>query len=115
MTSHIDPTEELRPQLAFDPRDAPLVGVGTGTAIPPALLTADRVRRAFAAPRTWTPETSDESRRPRLRPGASGPVPASVLIPLVIRDHGLTVLLTERTAHLHDHAGQVSFPGGSAE
>ena len=27
----------------------------------------------------------------------------------------LTVLFTRRTAHLHDHAGQISFPGGRAE
>ena len=38
--------------------------------------------------------------------------PAAVLVPIVVRDSGLTVLLTQRTAHLHNHAGQVSFPGG---
>lgn len=42
-------------------------------------------------------------------------VPAAVLIPVVRREHGATVLLTERTAHLRDHAGQVSFPGGRSE
>lgn len=41
--------------------------------------------------------------------------PAAVLIPLVLRPTGLTVLLTKRTAHLKDHAGQVSFPGGRCE
>ncbi len=43
------------------------------------------------------------------------PVPAAVLIPLVDRPEGMTVLLTKRTDHLHDHAGQVSFPGGRTE
>jgi 8-oxo-dGTP pyrophosphatase MutT (NUDIX family) len=38
-----------------------------------------------------------------------------VLIPLVQRPEGLTVLLTQRTAHLTNHAGQISFPGGRAE
>ena len=42
-------------------------------------------------------------------------VPAAVLVPLVRRDSGLTVLLTQRTAHLSHHAGQVSFPGGRLE
>jgi 8-oxo-dGTP pyrophosphatase MutT (NUDIX family) len=37
---------------------------------------------------------------------------ASVLLTLLERPHGLTVLLTERAAHLKDHAGQISFPGG---
>ena len=32
-----------------------------------------------------------------------------------MRQPGLTVLLTERTRGLLDHAGQVSFPGGSRE
>ncbi len=41
--------------------------------------------------------------------------PAAVLIPLVERKQGLTVLLTRRTDHLNDHAGQISFPGGRVE
>lgn len=43
------------------------------------------------------------------------PTPASVLIPLVARESGLTMLLTQRTQHLRDHAGQISFPGGRCE
>ncbi len=42
-------------------------------------------------------------------------VPAAVLVPVVMRPEGPTVLLTQRTAHLRDHAGQVSFPGGRWE
>lgn len=41
--------------------------------------------------------------------------PAAVLFPIVLRDSGQTVLLTQRTAHLRDHAGQISFPGGRVE
>lgn len=41
--------------------------------------------------------------------------PAAVLIPIVVRPEGATVLLTLRTDHLRDHAGQVSFPGGRVE
>ena len=43
------------------------------------------------------------------------PVAAAVLIPLVERDDGLTVLLTERSSDLKNHAGQISFPGGRIE
>jgi 8-oxo-dGTP pyrophosphatase MutT (NUDIX family) len=42
-------------------------------------------------------------------------VPAAVLVPLVARATGLTVLLTQRAATLKDHAGQISFPGGRIE
>lgn len=41
--------------------------------------------------------------------------PASVLFPIVLRPGAPTVLLTQRTAHLRDHPGQISFPGGRAE
>ena len=43
------------------------------------------------------------------------PTPAAVLVALVQRDAGLTVLLTQRTAHLVHHPGQISFPGGRLE
>ncbi len=41
--------------------------------------------------------------------------PAAVLVPIVIHCDGPTILLTKRTAHLSDHAGQISFPGGRIE
>lgn len=41
--------------------------------------------------------------------------PAAILFPIVLRDAGPTVLLTQRTAHLKDHPGQISFPGGRVE
>ncbi|HEX6736304.1 MAG TPA: CoA pyrophosphatase [Azonexus sp.] len=41
--------------------------------------------------------------------------PAAVLFPIVRRPEQATVLLTQRTAHLRDHAGQISFPGGRVE
>ena len=40
---------------------------------------------------------------------------AAVLVPIVDRPSGLTLILTQRTKHLRDHAGQVSFPGGRME
>jgi 8-oxo-dGTP pyrophosphatase MutT (NUDIX family) len=43
------------------------------------------------------------------------PVPAAVLIPLVERETGITVLLTQRATQLKNHAGQISFPGGRME
>jgi len=55
-----------------------------------------------------------------LNPGIAAPVaqklrPAAVLIALVERPVGFTVLLTQRPGHLKRHAGQVSFPGGQVE
>ena len=47
---------------------------------------------------------------------ARGPMAlAAVLVPLVDHATGLTVLLTERSAELPDHPGQISFPGGRLE
>jgi len=45
----------------------------------------------------------------------SAPIPAAVLVPLVERPAGLTVLLTQRATQLRNHAGQISFPGGRIE
>ena len=54
-----------------------------------------------------------------LNPGMTPPSlelqPAAVLVPLIDRAEGMTVLLTRRTAHLSAHAGQIAFPGGRVE
>lgn len=41
--------------------------------------------------------------------------PAGVLVPIMQRPEGLSVLLTQRAAHLKHHAAQASFPGGRME
>jgi 8-oxo-dGTP pyrophosphatase MutT (NUDIX family) len=41
--------------------------------------------------------------------------PAAVLVPLLERESGLNVLLTQRSEMLREHAGQISFPGGRIE
>ena len=49
-------------------------------------------------------------------PGREGmATPAAVLVPVVDRADGLTMLLTQRSADLPDHPGQISFPGGRVE
>jgi 8-oxo-dGTP pyrophosphatase MutT (NUDIX family) len=45
----------------------------------------------------------------------SDPVPAAVLVPLIDRPEGLTVLLTQRATQLARHSGQISFPGGRVD
>lgn len=50
-----------------------------------------------------------------VHPAGGQVVPAAVLVPLVNHPDGITVLLTQRTGHLHDHAGQISFPGGRVD
>jgi len=42
----------------------------------------------------------------------ANPVAAAVLVPLVDRPEGLTVLLTQRASQMANHAAQISFPGG---
>jgi 8-oxo-dGTP pyrophosphatase MutT (NUDIX family) len=59
----------------------------------------------------------DDDLNPDMRAEMAGRklTPAAVLVPLVDRPDGMTVLLTRRTDHLHDHAGQISFPGGRVD
>lgn len=98
--------------LLFDPSKATIDGRGHASAVPPERLSADGLRQHFANPVAWTPEFSVE---PGMVAGGRLPVPAAVLVPIVIRDAMPGVLLTMRTAHLHDHAGQISFPGGRVD
>ena len=71
-------------------------------------ITADWLRRSLAGKRQQT-----VVREPAVPQGQ--PIAAAVLLPIVARPSGLTVLLTQRTTHLRDHAGQVCFPGGCCE
>lgn len=70
------------------------------------------------SPPEWQPEITDENRHViaadiiAKRESAGKVTKAAVLIPLVLKEEGLSVLLTQRTNHLRDHAGQISFPGG---
>ncbi|KQQ11938.1 DNA mismatch repair protein MutT [Methylobacterium sp. Leaf123] len=41
--------------------------------------------------------------------------PAAVLVPVIDRPDGMTLLFTRRAAHLRDHSGQVAFPGGKVD
>ena len=75
------------------------------------MWSAELLRARFAmAELTWQPEPLEE----RFFKDRE-PADAAVLVPLVQRAEGLQVLLTMRTAHLNDHAGQISFPGGRCE
>ena len=73
---------------------------------------ADWLRARFAASPDWTPLLTGD--------GLSFHKPealraASVLVPVIVRSEGLSVLFTRRAAHLNDHAGQISFPGGRVD
>jgi len=97
--------------IPFDPEQLPVDALGGEAALPPERMAADWLRSRFASPPAdWVPERFDEA---LARRGAL--TEAAVLIPLVLRPEGLQLLLTQRTAHLTDHAGQISFPGGRAE
>lgn len=84
-------------------------GAETLEAAPAGRLTAEGLRERFACPPVWTPELVRERRFTD-----RAPAPAAVLIPLVVRER-LGLLLTQRTAHLSTHSGQIAFPGGKVD
>lgn len=69
---------------------------------------AERLSRSGCPP--------DDPECPRyVHPPGRQPIAAAVLVPVVNQPQGPTLLFTQRTAHLHDHAGQISFPGGRVD
>lgn len=74
-------------------------------------MTPERIRRRFAQYGVG-PEggLAPSSREPR-----HGLTPAAVLVPIVVHPPGMTAVFTQRTEHLADHPGQISFPGGRVE
>jgi len=71
------------------------------------------LRRALARPAPASAKNLSDGFRLPGREGAARA--AAVLVPLVNRPEGLQVLLTQRSAELPDHPGQISFPGGRVE
>lgn len=92
----------------------------------PAELAPDALRDLIARRVSATPraEPMRDWRRRRVGAGEGQPmrqlftrppVPAAVLVPIVERPEGLSVLLTQRSSTLPHHPGQISFPGGRLE
>jgi 8-oxo-dGTP pyrophosphatase MutT (NUDIX family) len=80
-----------------------------------ARLSRDDIIRRLAAPRAGGAILRGDHMLDRLEPPQPPLKAAAVLVPIVEHEGELTVLLTRRTDHLADHAGQVSFPGGRIE
>lgn len=62
-----------------------------------------------------TSAASDHDLNPHIPPPLDGLQPAAVLLPLIDRPDGLSVLLTQRADRMRRHAGQIAFPGGRCE
>ena len=100
-----------RPRIV-DPHAVPVIGTDAHlSAVPAERLKPPALRDRFAAQHPGEPELHGDGRVFDDRE----PAAASVLVPLGALETGVTVLLTRRTDHLRDHAGQISFPGGRAE
>lgn len=93
----------------FDPRNVPVEPRDPGLrAVAPEQLALPALRARLADPPRWEPEATGD----RGWVFDSPPREAAVLVPIVDRPAGPTVILTERTAHLRKHAGEIAFPGG---
>ena len=85
---------------------------------------ADRLREAVSRPlddwnevyEGFSPvDLETGERRPRVPPPGSDSRRAAVLVPILVEGEDARVVYTVRKDDLADHAGQISFPGGSIE
>ena len=78
----------------------------------PAAFFAATERALHPEPPPLTDTAGDHTLNPDLLLDPAAYKDAAVLIPVVAHETGVTVVLTQRTAHLSAHAGQIAFPGG---
>jgi 8-oxo-dGTP pyrophosphatase MutT (NUDIX family) len=85
---------------------------------------AARLREAVAQPldawrevyESFSPvDVETGERRPRVPPPSADSRRAAVLVPVLLEPEGARLVYTVRRDHLQDHAGQISFPGGSMD
>jgi 8-oxo-dGTP pyrophosphatase MutT (NUDIX family) len=85
---------------------------------------AERLREAVARPlEAWREvyegfspvDVETGERRPRVPPAGLDSRRAAVLVPVLLEPEGARLVYTVRRDHLQDHAGQISFPGGSMD
>lgn len=85
---------------------------------------AERLRGAVAEPladwrevyESFSPvDVASGERRTRVPPPGEGSRRAAVLVPVLVEPEGARLVYTVRKGNLQDHAGQISFPGGSME
>ncbi len=94
----------------FDARKIAVLGVDAHLpAVMAERLQPDALRQRFIAPPLWQPEIYAEHRFTD-----RAPMHAAVLVAVVMREQPM-VLLTQRTAHLSTHSGQIAFPGGKTD
>jgi 8-oxo-dGTP pyrophosphatase MutT (NUDIX family) len=107
----------MRPRVPkYDPQLVPiLVPALDAPAVDPKFLNEKSLRHRFTNPIEWSPELTDESRMSIAYRETYEKRIAGVLVPLLKVNDEIHVLLTQRAAHLNDHAGQISFPGGRRE
>ena len=103
----------------FDAQAVPIESVCIGQQkVLDRLLDPYQLKERLLSPPAWQTEITDENRHVMAadiiakRQAAGKVTRAAVLIPLLLQPNGLSVLLTQRTTHLRDHGGQISFPGG---
>ncbi len=73
----------------------------------------DRWREVYESFSPVDVETGE--RRPREPPPDADSRRAAVLVPVLLEPQGARLVYTVRKGHLQDHAGQISFPGGSLD
>ena len=103
-------TLEVFALAMFDPQQFPIDAIAGEAALATDRLTPQWLRQRFAAPPQWTPEPPDPWQQL-----LAAPTRAAVLVPLILRSDGISLLLTQRTLHLTAHPGQIAFPGGRCE
>lgn len=123
LTLSLEGIPKRQPRVpSFDPEIMPVVARDIHLEpVEQALLSVVGMRQRFLQKKEWAIELTDENRSVLAARGAKeagrgeSPTPAAVLVPMVAYEDELKILLTKRTSHLHDHPGQISFPGGRTD